>query len=270
MSVASLVKELSQLRRELEADSGNPILSNLRNDPAMILRAAGMEPDPWQEQLMRSHSSRMSLLCSRQAGKSLIAAALALKAAFLEAPALVLILSPTLRQSGEMFRDKVMRMYSALGRPVPSVQESALALSLANGSRIISLPGNEANIRGYSSVRLLIIDEAARVPDPLYSSLRPMLAVSNGRLIALSSAYAKMGWFYNSWQSDEEWERVRITADQCPRISPEFLAEERASLGPRWYSMEYFCEWGELVDALFSEADITAAMDDTTPPLFVG
>src|SRR5207245_534015 len=109
-------------------------------DPADLMRAAGLTPDPWQAGLLRSSAERMLLLCSRQAGKS-TAAALALQAALLEPPALILLLSPTLRQSGELFKDKVMRLYNALGRPVPAVQETALTMTLANGSRLVSLPG---------------------------------------------------------------------------------------------------------------------------------
>lgn len=197
-----------------------------------------------------------------------MASALAIRCALLEAPALILLLSPTLRQSGELFRDKFAKLYSQLGRPVPVTQESALTMTLANGSRVVSLPGRESNIRGYSGVRLLIIDEAARVPDALYFSVRPMLAASRGRLMALSSAYAKLGWFYESWQSQQDWERVRVPADQCPRIPADFLEEERRALGPRWYSMEYECEFGEAVDAVFSESDLQAAMDNDLQPLF--
>src|SRR5262245_12437381 len=116
-------------------------------DPALLLERAGLEPDPWQRDLLRSDAARTLLLCSRQAGKSTAAAALALKAALLKPPALVLLLSPTLRQSGELFRDKVLRLYNALGRPETARQETALQLTLANGSRIVSLPGIEENIR---------------------------------------------------------------------------------------------------------------------------
>ena len=63
------------------------------------------------------------------------------------------------------------------------------------GSRIISLPGDEKNIRGYSGVTLLVIYEAARVSDVLYRSVRPMLAVSKGRLVCLSTPFGKRGWF---------------------------------------------------------------------------
>jgi hypothetical protein len=141
-------------------------------------------------------------------------------------------------------------------------------LGLANGSRVISLPGDEGTVRGYSGVALLVIDEAARVSDDLYRGVRPMLAVSGGRLVALSTPFAKMGWFYDAWQSSQEWQRVRITAQDCPRISAEFLAEERSVLGPRWYAMEYGCEFQDCVGSLFDAEDIQAALTSQVAPLF--
>jgi hypothetical protein len=160
----------------------------------------------------------MLLLYSRQAGKSQTAAALALRAALLEPPALVLLLSPSQRQSGELFRSKVLRLWRALGSPAKARQPTQLQLELANGSRLISLPGDEETIRGYSGVSLLVVDEASRVPDALYCSVRPMLAVSRGRLIALSTPFGKRGWFFEEWTGAAAWRRVEIRASQCPRI----------------------------------------------------
>jgi hypothetical protein len=210
----------------------------------------------------------MLLLCSRQAGKSQTAAALAIRTALLESPALVLLLSPTLRQSGELFRDKLLTLYRAIGRPVPVVRETALTLDLGNGSRVVSLPGDEGNVRCYSGVKLLVIDEAARVSDALYRAVRPMLAVSRGRLLCLSTPYGKQGWFFDEWESKRGWDRVRITADQCPRITAEFLAEELVALGERWYRQEYFCSFEETIDSVFAEADILAAFSADVKPLF--
>jgi hypothetical protein len=229
-----------------------------------------MPPDPWQASLLRAAPPRTLLLCSRQSGKSQTAAGLALNRALTAAGSLVLLLSPTLRQSGELFRDKVKRLYNALGRPVATTQESALTMELANGSRIVSLPGEEGTVRGYSGVDLLVIDEAARVPDDLYRAVRPMLAVSNGSLTALSSAWAKVGWFFEEWTGDRDWHRVKVTAHDCPRISPEFLREEEAALGPRWFAMEYLCEFSDAVDALFTEEDVRAALASDLQPLFGG
>jgi hypothetical protein len=228
---------------------------------------AGMSPDQWQADLLRSSHDQLLLLCSRQSGKSQTAATLAVLTAILQPGSLTLLLSPSLRQSGELFRDKVMRVYDAAGRPVKASQATALQLTLANGSRIVSLPGEEQNIRGYSGVSLLVVDEAARVPDALYCSFRPMLAVSHGRLVALSTPFGRRGWFYDEWTGSRNWHRVRITADQCPRISSTFLAEERAALGERWYLQEYHCEFMDMIGAVFSGADIDAAMASNVQPL---
>jgi hypothetical protein len=242
-------------------------LERLRVDPAGVMTAGGMEPDDWQADVMRSAAERTLLLCSRQAGKSSVSAALAVRTALLEPGAPVLLLSPSQRQSGELFR-KVLDLYGALGRPVPAVRETALQLELANGSRVVSLPGTEGTVRGFSKVSLLIIDEAARVSDPLYYAVRPMLAVSRGRLVALSTPFGQRGWFHAEWTGGGSWERVRVTADQVPRITPEFLAEERRALGDRWWRQEYATEFTACVDAVFDYADIQAALAADVQPLF--
>lgn len=228
---------------------------------------AGLSPDDWQRDLLRGHDSRILLLASRQAGKSQVAAGLALKQALLYPGSLVLLLSPTLRQSGELFKDKVKRLYNALGRPVATVQESALTMELANRSRIVSLPGDEATIRGYSGAKLLILDEASRIPDELYRTVRPMLATSKGKLAALTTPWGQRGWFFEAWHSVEPWKRVRITVDMVPRIDPAFLEEEKASLGEKFYAQEYLCSFESVVGALFTEEVIQNALSDEVQPL---
>jgi hypothetical protein len=272
MGLALLQRAVARLQGEADRRTGrtSPLLATLRADPAQILVQAGMQPDPWQEKILRAPSRRMMFLCSRQAGKSQTAAALALRDALLRPGALVLLLSPTLRQSGELFKAKVKRLYAALGRPVPATQETALQLELANGSRVISLPGDEETIRGYSGVTTLIVDEAARVPDALYYSVRPMLAVSKGRLVCLSTPFGKRGWFFDVWHGQEKWSRVKVTADQCPRIPQEFLDEERVALGEHWFTQEYFCEFRDTVDSVFLYDDVMAACADELQPLFAG
>ena len=262
--------KLALLKRLRSMPTGTPTaqLSRYRADPSLLMATAGMAPDPWQTGLLRSTSDRFLCLCSRQSGKSQTAAALALREAMLYPNRLVLLLSPTLRQSGELFRAKVRRLYSKLGRPVACVQESQLTMELANGSRIISLPGEEETIRGYSDVALLVIDEAARVPDDLYFSVRPMLAVSKGKLIAMTTPFGKRGWFYEEWRGDGPWHRVSIPASECPRISPEFLEEERKSIGDHWFEQEYGIQFRDVIDAFFRQSDIDAAVNNDLQPLF--
>jgi hypothetical protein len=236
-------------------------------DPSLLMRFSGLEPDPWQQELLRSSFTRQLLLCSRQTGKSTTTAFLALHEAIYRERALVLMLSPSLRQSQELFR-KALHAYGKLPIRPASVNENSLRLELANGSRIISLPGREETIRGFSGVSLLIIDEASRVADELYYSVRPMIAVSSGRLICLSTPFGRQGFFYEEWTQKNNWSRLKITADQCSRISPEFLDEERKSLGPHRFAQEYFCEFLETSYQVFGRDLITSAFDRSIAPLF--
>ena len=227
-------------------------------DPVRLGEQAGIVPDDWQASVLRSGAPRVLLLCARQAGKSTITSILAVHTALYEPGALVLLLSPTLRQSGELFK-KCAGVYQALGRPVPSDSESALQLELENGSRIVSLPGKEGTIRGYSGVRLLAIDEAAWVEDSLYLAVRPMLAVSAGRLVALSTPHGTRGWFYEAWRGQEPWERYEVPATSCPRISAQFLAEERRNMGDWWYQQEYMCTFLDAETQAFRREDVDMA-----------
>jgi hypothetical protein len=230
-----------------------------------LAREAGLDPDSWQERFLRSPSSRVLLNCARQSGKSTLTALLALHTALYQTGSLVLLLSPALRQSQELFR-KALGFYRDLGRPVPMESESALRLELENGSRIVSLPGKETTVRGFSGVRLLAVDEAARVPDDLYFSVRPMLAVSGGRLVALSTPFGSRGWWFEAWRSAEPWERYKVPAEECPRISREFLDEERRTMGEWWYGQEYGCEFLDAETQPFGREDIEGAFLEEVEP----
>lgn len=232
------------------------------------MELAGLTPDAWQADLLQSDWQKALLLCSRQAGKSTVTGALASHTAIYQPGSLTLLLSAAQRQSGELFR-KVKSFYLSVPDRVPLKQESALQMELVNGSRVVALPGKEETIRGYSGVDLLVVDEAARVKDALYYSVRPMLAVSGGRLIALSTPFGKRGFFFQEWEDGgDDWHRTLITALDVPRISQAFLDEERRKLGAWWFEQEYLCVFQDAVDHVFSHDDVAAAFSDEVEPLF--
>jgi hypothetical protein len=236
-------------------------------DASRLLVEVGMKPDPWQRDTMTSKASQSLLLCTRQGGKSTTAAARAVWEAICAPPAEVIMLSASQRQASELFRKalEVWRQFEALA---PADAETTLKLELHNGSRIMSLPSSEGTIRGYSAVRLVIVDEAARVPDDLYLAVRPMLATSGGRLIAMSTPYGRRGWFHEAWQlGGDAWARTKITAYDCPRISSEFLAQEKAAMPARWFAQEYMCEFAETEDNVFDYDLVSRALSDDVSPL---
>jgi hypothetical protein len=208
------------------------------------------------------------LNCCRQSGKSTVTAILALHQAVFFSHSLVLLISPSLRQSSELFK-KVTDFLSLLPVRPQLLEDNKLSLHMMNGSRIVSLPSKEANVRGFSGPSLIIEDEASRVPDDLYLAIKPMLAVSKGRLILMSTPFGKRGHFFEAWENGgEQWHRVKIPAHDVPRISPAFLAEEKASMPALWFASEYLCEFTENEDAVFSYADVQNALSPEVHPLF--
>jgi hypothetical protein len=201
------------------------------------------------------------LNCSRQSGKSRTVAALAVHTAVFQPGSLTLLLSPSLRQSVELFR-KVLEGYRALGRPVTTSAMTQTRLELTNGSRVVCLPGREDTIRSFGGVTLLVIDEAARVPDDLYRAVRPMLAVSRGRLICLSTPFGRRGFFHRAWADNEaSWQRVRVSWQQCPRITPEFIEEERRAMGEAWVRQEFECSFEALEGLVYPDFDKYCCVD---------
>ncbi len=217
----------------------NKEISALALEPSLMLERRGLEPDPWQREVLHSRERFLLLNCCRQAGKSTVTSALALHQALFTPDALVVLVSPAQRQSAELFR-KVMLSYDALGRPIKARYETLLSIEFVNRSRILCLPAKDETIRGYSP-QLLVIDEAARVDTELYKAVRPMLVVSKGRLIALSTPAGQHGWFYEEWHGQGPWQRFQVAWRQCPRISAAEIVENLRALGQAWVNQEYEC-----------------------------
>ena len=201
MNAATLLREVRRLRERGASSRGN-----IPTDRVEFARAAGIAAlDSWQLRLLRSTAPRVLLNCSRQSGKSTMAAILALHQALAVSWSLVLILAPAERQAKELF-SKVAEAYRTLGHSsaIPAESYRKLGMELSNGSRIEALPGTEKTVRGFSGVDLLIVDEASRVDDGLYHAVRPMLAVSGGSLMMLSTPFGKRGAFFEAWTGPEE------------------------------------------------------------------
>jgi hypothetical protein len=188
-----------------------------------------------------------SACCSTAAGagKSTVVAALALAEAIFVPGTTVLLVSRSFRQASELFR-KIKDFHFKVGEFLKH-RRNANELMLKGNSRIVCLPCKAETIRGFSGVDLLLLDEAAQIPDDLYRTVRPMLAVSGGRMICLSTPYGKRGFYWDAWEhGGDDWARIQIPAAELPRIDPKFLESERRGLGESWYRQEYCCAFEAL------------------------
>ena len=222
-------------------------------------RVLGFEADLAQERVLNSRSKRVALNCTRQWGKSTVTAAKAVHESVSHEGSLTIAVSPTARQTGEFLR-KAEGFARMLKMKVKGDGDNEMSLAFPNGSRIVGLPGTEATVRGFSAVALLLVDEASRVTDDLYMAIRPMLAVSGGTLWLMSTPFGKRGFFYEAWEhGGDTWERVRVPAEECPRIPAEHLEEERRTMGDRWYRQEYGCDFVDSTSGVFDRDLVEAA-----------
>ena len=244
--------------------------------PSAILNFAkdklGFTPDTSQLDFLASSAKRGIVNCSRQWGKSTLAAIKALFRAQTQPESLILVVSPTLRQSG-LFLSKARTLASRGRIRVKKDPDHDLSLRFPNGSLLVGLPAREANIRGFSAVGMLIIDEASRVPDLVYHAVRPMLAAVQGDLWLLSTPMGRRGFFFEEFRfGGDRWTRFEVPATACPeRIPPAFLEEELEVMGPSWVKQEYFCTFVDSGLTVFDQQLVEDAVTlDIKPYSFQG
>ena len=199
----------------------------------------GFAPDEIQARVLSTESKQGILNCTRQWGKSTTAAAKAVHEACTKDGSLILVVSPSERQSAELVR-KAAEFTQRLGVRSKRDGHNSISLAFPNGARIVGL----------------------------YRAMRPMLAVSGGRLWLMSTPNGKQGFFYDTWErGGPEWERIRVTGYECPRIPNEFLDKERVLHGERGFRQEYLCEFGDVEGGVFDMDLVQRAFTDDVEPL---
>jgi len=237
-------------------------------DPVTFARTRfGFRVNEQQAEVLRSSARRGILNCCRQWGKSTVTVAKALHRALTEPGCLVIVSSPSRRQSGEWMR-KARGMVARMGIRPRGDGDNAVSLLLPNRSRIVGLPRLEDTVRGFSSVSLLLIDEASRVSDEMYDALQPMLAVTDGDLWMMSTPRGKRGFFYEVWTfGGPDWLRITGEAAACPQISRRFLEDQRRAMSADKFRQEYACEFIGPGAGLFDRDLVEAILDNAVLPL---
>jgi len=228
--------------------------------------AFGLVLDKWQRAILDPEIRRGILNCCRKWGKSTMIALKALHFALTRPGTTVLVVAPSSRQSEELLAI-AGRMMRDSKVPGTYAQER---ITLPNGSRILALPNQPRTIRGFSP-ELLIVDEAAYLPEDIWDAVFPMLnaAEGGGWLWLMSTPAQPTGFFHRLWtDKSPKWTRLKVTAYDCPRISPEIIAEAKRSFSPERFAREYLCEFAQPVTAAFPEDIVRACVDPRMPEFF--
>jgi hypothetical protein len=222
----------------------------------------GFQADAVQAAVLDSVERKVVICCSRQWGKTTVTALRALHFGLSHPESLTVCVAASGRQSS-IFLECVQGFLRRLGIPWRRDRREPLSVVLPNGASLVGLPTSSRTIRGFGGVSFLILDEAAYVPDEVYQAARPFRATTNGLFWVMSTPNGQAGFFYDlCHQPDSGWRRFVVAAPECARISPEFLAEEAAEMGPTKFAQEYLCEFVASADQWISrglaESVITA------------
>lgn len=226
-------------------------------------------PKEYQASLLRDEKKRIVVRWCRQAGKTTCIALRAVWFAIVHPKTLTLIVAPSLRQSIIM-RDRIQDFLMVLSkenrrRLVEKLQRTTVQFK--NGSRIVALPNSPQLLRGYTASQV-ICDEAAFFHDDdlvFYNVLYPMLATTDGVLIASSTPWSKDSVFYHMCQSEEFSKHVTTCEDvvKTGLIKSSFIDEMRAQLPFERFQREFETEFVEDADAWLTQSLIVSCIDST-------
>ena len=204
--------------------------------------------DIWQKNIIEEKGN-VIVRAGRQVGKSTAIAIKAGEYALNNPKKQVLIIASVERQAHLLFEKVITYLEDSSPNAIKKGRDrpTKSKLSLKNGSVIRSLPTglSGTGIRGYT-IDLLIADEAAFIPQEVWVAVTPMLAITKGKIILLSTPFGKEGYFYDRYK-DPTFKKFHVSSEDCPRKDEHFLTEEKKRMTKLQYAQEYL---GEFVDEL--------------------
>ena len=212
--------------------------------------------DKWQTKVL-TQKGNICLRSGRQVGKSTVISIKAAEYAVNNKKKVVLVVAAVERQAYHLFEMTLnyltdhYKSHIKMGKSRPTKSK----IQLKNGSIIMCLPTGVSGlgIRGYT-IDLLIADEAAFIPEEVWTAVTPMLSVTKGDIILLSTPHGKEGFYYSCFQN-EAYASFHVSSEECGRIDEKFLKREKDRMTKVQYAQEYL---GEFVDELmqFFSTDI--------------
>ena len=196
--------------------------------------------DPWQQEVLDTKGN-ICLRSGRQVGKSTVIGIKAAQYALDNTKKLVMLISKTERQAGLLF-SKIMTSIHEIdktqvkkGKDRPTKHK----ISLKNGSVIHCLPAGDTGygIMGFT-IDLLIADEAAFIPEEVWHSIIPAMAITRGDIWLLSTPFIKEGYYFNCFE-DPNFTAFHTSAEDCPRRDEAFLAHKKKTLTKAQYAQMY-------------------------------
>jgi hypothetical protein len=222
---------------------------------------SNLKLDNWQKEVDQ-HDGNIVLRSGRQVGKSFIISKKGGDYAAKNFKKTVLIIASVERQSYLMLEKTLAYLEANFPKKIcrGNKRPTKSKIQLTNGSIIHSLPTGLTGygIRGFT-IDMLIADEAAFIPEEVWTAVTPMLATTDSKIILLSTPHGKGGYYYSCFK-DDNFRAWHISSEACPRIDKDFLAREKARMTDLQYAQEYLGEFIDELRQVFTDSIIKECM----------
>jgi len=200
-------------------------------------------------------------IAARRTGKSYAAAILAF-AKLLEPGQQVMVVAPNFSLSSIIW-DYVTDLIKQLELEVEKFNQKDKVVRLINGSVFRLLSANNRDSLIGRAANLLIVDEAAVIPNDEYfiRDLRPALSTfQDSRCLWISTPRGKSNYLYTYFLRGEdpefpEWGAGHFTWKANPLLSEHDVNEARKAMSRAMFAQEYECEWTTTEDQVYEGLD---------------
>lgn len=234
----------------------------------LVFRGTGKAPDEWQLRAMQASvpppgagPPRVAITAARQTGKSETASIRVAWEMAYRPGSTTLVVSASERQAA-VIADRVWDALAFVGEPARGAQRTQRQITLPQtGSRCVVLPSSSSSLRGWTST-LLLIDEAAFVPDDAIYTVSATTVATGGGIIAISSAGFPTGFFWQVMTDPDrfpEWSRFKVTAYDVARIGADVIEQARRSMTPDAFAREFLSEFVGSAAGYYEHSQIAAA-----------
>lgn len=206
-------------------------------------------------------------VAARRTGKSYGAAILAFTK-LLEPGQQVMVVAPNFSLSSIIW-DYVTDLIKKTGIETEQYNQKDKIVKLINGSIFRLLSANNRDSLVGRAANLLIIDEAAIIPNDEYfiRDLRPALSTfKDSRCLWISTPRGKANYLYDYYQrgqdsSYDEWGSATFTWRANPLLSEKDVLEAKRAMTNALYMQEYECAWTTTEDQIYEGLDEDKHMD---------
>ena len=219
-------------------------------------------------------------IAGRRTGKSYGAAILAF-AKLLEPGQQVMVVAPNFSLSSIIW-DYVTDLIRQMDIEVEKFNQKDKVVKLINGSIFRLLSANNRDSLVGRAANLLIVDEAAIIPNDEYFTrdLRPALSTfKDSRCLWISTPRGKGNYLYDYFLRGEDpefedWGSAKFSWRANPLLSEKDVEEARKAMTKALYLQEYECEWttteSQIFDAISEEKHIIDCADQSYSEVIAG